>query len=156
MTFAYGNHSSDLSINPDFFQLVTGSYSRIVGRPLVDDGQGANWLYNDAPFVILAHNTDLDPRFVYANRTAQQCFGYSWDEFIALPSRLPAELPDREERKPLLDAIERDSFIDSYRGLRIAKSGRRFWIEQAIVWELIDETGKRMGQAATFSSWRDQ
>jgi hypothetical protein len=154
MTFI--NHDLDLSIDPDFFSLLTGSYARIVGRTLVQDGQGPSWLYNDAPFVILAHNTEDDPRFIYANRTAQSCFEYDWDEFITLPSRLSAEQPDRDERQRLLDAVTRDGFIDDYRGLRIAKSGRRFWIDKAIVWQLIDETGKRLGQAATFSAWQDE
>jgi hypothetical protein len=39
--------------------------------------------------------------------------------------------------------------------MRIAKSGRRFWIENATVWELIDEAGRRHGQAAAFRQWRD-
>lgn len=156
MTFTYENHSLDLSTDPGFFALITGSYARIVGRRLVQDGQGPNWLYNDAPFVVVAHNTELDPRFIYANRAAQNCFEYSWDEFITLPSRLSAELPDRAERQRLLDTVTRDGFIDNYRGLRIAKSGRRFWIEKAIVWQLIDESGRRLGQAATFSSWQDE
>ncbi|MEZ2130893.1 MULTISPECIES: MEKHLA domain-containing protein [unclassified Sinorhizobium] len=156
MTFTYENHSLDLSTDSDFFALLTGSYARIVGRRLVQDGQGPNWLYNDAPFVVLAHNTEPDPRFIYANQAAQNCFEYSWDEFITLPSRLSAELPDRAERQRLLDTVTRDGFIDNYRGLRIAKSGRRFWIEKAIVWQLVDETGRRLGQAATFSSWQDE
>jgi hypothetical protein len=105
--------------------------------------------------VVLAHNTAPDPRFIYANRTAQNCFEYSWDEFTALPSRLSAEQPIAPSASGLLEAITRDGFVDNARGLRIAKSGRRFWIEDVTVWQLIDETGKRLGQAAIFSSWRD-
>ncbi|MHC2455801.1 hypothetical protein ACVMIX_002442 [Rhizobium leguminosarum] len=155
MTFAIDNHALDLRSDADFFSLLTGSYLRITGRRLVQDGQGPNWLYNDAPFVVLAHNTAPDPRFIYANRTAQNCFEYSWDEFTALPSRLSAEQPDRAERQRLLGAVTRDGFVDNARGVRIAKSGRRFWIEDVTVWQLIDETGKRLGQAAIFPSWRD-
>ncbi|WP_437377230.1 MEKHLA domain-containing protein [Inquilinus limosus] len=40
--------------------------------------------------------------------------------------------------------------MTSYRDLRVAKSGRRFWIENATVWRLIDEAGTLHGQAATF------
>ncbi len=47
---------------------------------------------------MLAHNTDPDPRFIYANKTAQACFEYAGDEFITLPSRLSAEAPNRAER----------------------------------------------------------
>jgi PAS domain-containing protein len=141
--------------DPDFFDLLAGTHARLVGAPLVMPGQGADWLYRDAPFVVLAHNTDTDPRFVYANRAAQACFEYSWDEFVALPSRLSAEAPDRAERQRLLDAVARDGFVADYAGIRVAKSGRRFRIENGVVWQLIDEAGALHGQAATFSVWRD-
>jgi hypothetical protein len=142
-------------VDPAFFALLASSYSRVVGRPLVADGQDAAWLYNDAPFAVLAHNTAPDPVFVYANKTAQACFEYGRDEFVTLPSRLSAEAPNREERQRLLDAVARDGFISDYRGMRIARSGRRFWIEGGTVWQLIDETGTPRGQAALFTSWTD-
>ncbi|WP_409526879.1 MEKHLA domain-containing protein [Rhizobium sp. P40RR-XXII] len=145
----------DLSVDDAFFDLLTDSFRRIVGVALVDEGTGTDWLYRDAPFVVVAHNTDADPRFVYANKAAQNCFEYPWDEFVTLPSRLSAELPDRAERQRLLDAVTRDGFISDYRGLRIAKSGRRFWIEDGIVWQLVDRDGNLRGQAATFSKWKD-
>ena len=56
------------------------------------------------------------------------------------PSRLSAEAPDRAERQALLDAVARNGFMTGYRGLRIASTGRRFWIEDGIVWELLDGT----------------
>ena len=141
--------------DPAFFALLASSYARLVRRPLVADGQDAAWLYNDAPFAVLAHNTAPDPVFVYANRTAQACFEYDWNEIVSLPSRLSAEAPNREERQRLLDAVTRDGFISDYRGMRIAKSGRRFWIEGGTVWQLIDEAGTPQGQAALFTSWTD-
>jgi hypothetical protein len=76
-------------------------------------------LYHDAPFVVVVHNTDPDPRFIYANKAAQACFKYSWDEFKGLPSRLSAEAPTSAERQRLLDAVTRDGFIFNYRGVRI-------------------------------------
>ncbi|ANL33880.1 MEKHLA domain-containing protein [Rhizobium phaseoli] len=155
MTSPYDNHALDLSSDLDFFSLLTGSYQRIVGRRLVQDRQGPDWLYHDAPFVVLAHNTLPDPRFIYANRTAQTCFEYGWDEFVSLPSRLSAEQPDRAERQRLLNAVTLDGFVDNGRGLRVSKSGRRFWVDNFTVWQLIDEADKRLGQAAIFSSWRD-
>lgn len=147
--------SPNLAEDPGFFHLLTGSFARIVGKPLVTAGQGPDWLYRNAPFAVVAHNTDADPRFIYANKAAQSCFEYSWDEFTTLPSRLSAEAPNRAERQRLLDAVTRDGFISNYRGVRIAKSGRRFWIEDGIVWQLLDDNGIMRGQAATFSAWRD-
>lgn len=146
---------ADLRFDPDFFALITGSYARLVGRALVPPDRGAAWLYSHAPFAVLAHDADRDPRFVYANRTAQGCFEYSWREFISLPSRLSAEAGERAERQSLLDAVARDGFAPGYRGVRISKSGRRFRIENGLVWQLLDADGVARGQAATFASWSD-
>ena len=137
------------------FGLLTGSFARLVGRSLVPEGADADWLYEQAPFAVLAHDTAADPRFFYANGAAQACFGYSWIEFIGMPSRLSAETPERTARQKLLEQVARDGYVADYRGVRIAKSGRRFWIEQAVVWELIDAAGIRRGQAATFERWVD-
>jgi len=145
----------ELSTDPAFFALLAGSYARLVGAPLVPQGQDARWLYHEAPFAVLAHGSDRDPKFIYANVAAQACFEYSWKEFLALPSRLSAEPTDRAERQALLVKVARDGFLSGYRGVRIAKSGRRFIIEDGIIWELIDGEGRRHGQAATFRLWRD-
>jgi MEKHLA domain len=146
---------SDHAISPEFYYLLNSSYRRLVGSPLAPAGSDASWLYYDAPFAVVAHNTDPDPRFVYANNTAQKCFEYSWDEFTSLRSRFSAEAPNRAERQALLDAVTRDGFATGYRGVRIAKSGRRFWIEQGTVWQLVDDEGQWRGQAAVFLSWKD-
>ncbi len=145
----------DLSTDPVFFALLADSYARLVGEPLVPQGADARWLYREAPFAVLAHSTDPDPCFVYANRCAQACFEYSWEEFLGLPSRLSAEPTDRAERQRLLDQVARKGFLAGYSGIRVAKSGRRFLIEDGVVWELIDRQGLRHGQAATFRTWRN-
>ena len=147
--------AEDFRTDPEFFALLMGSYARLVGKLLVPEGKDAAWLYAQAPFAAVAHNTDPDPKFIYANRCAQTCFEYSWDELIGLPSRLSAEAPERAERQALLDAVAKNSFMSRYRGIRVAKSGRRFLIEDGVIWELIDEKGIRHGAAATFPSWRD-
>ncbi len=147
--------SDERGADPELFDLITGSFARLVGKSLVSEGEGPQWLYHDAPFAVLAHNTDPDPRFVYANHTAQTCFGYPWREFIGMPSRLSAEAPERAERQKLLDAVARDGFISDYKGVRISKSGRRFRIERAIVWQLMDREGRLHGQAAAFTEWKD-
>jgi MEKHLA domain len=147
--------SMDLSTDPAFFVLLTESYARLLGKPLVPAGKDAQWLYHNAPFAVLAHSTDADPKFIYANQAAQACFEYSWQEFLSLPSRLSAETPAQAERQALLDQVARNGFMTGYRGVRVAKSGRRFIIEDGVVWELIDRKGNRHGQVATFHSWRN-
>jgi PAS domain S-box-containing protein len=140
------------STDPDFFRLLSDNYRRLVGKPLVPDAVPANeraaWLYEAAPFGILAHDTQADPVFVYGNLRAQEIFGYNWDELTALPSRLSAEAPERSERQAFLEQVTAHGFVTNYRGIRIAKSGTRFWIEHVTVWQLTDENGVYRGQAA--------
>jgi len=145
----------DLRFDRDFFDLLTGSFQRIVGYALTEQPQTPAWLFHDAPFAVLAHDGSTDPRFIYANQSALDRFGYTFDELIGIPSRLSAEAPERAERQRLLEAVNRDGFISDYRGIRITKSGDRFWIENAVVWQMIDDEGGFHGQAATFSQWRN-
>src|SRR6516225_3104536 len=143
-----------LAYDPDFFDLLVSSYRRILGHepPFLQRAPhpSATWLYEKATHCVLAHNTDPDPRFIYANKAAQACFEYDLDEITHLPSRLSAEPVDRAERQKLLDTVARRGFATGYSGLRIAKSGRRFFIKDGIVWQLIDRDGAVRGQAATF------
>jgi PAS domain-containing protein len=148
-------HPFPIADDTRLFDLITGSFRRLLGRELASPLADMEWLYYRAPFVVLAHDGGADPRFIYANETAQACFEYSADELIGLPSRLSAEAEERAARQLLLDRVSHDGFISDYSGIRIAKSGRRFRIENAIVWQLIDADGVHHGQAATFSEWRD-
>ncbi|MFA7585383.1 MAG: MEKHLA domain-containing protein [Novosphingobium sp.] len=132
-------------------ELVAESHARLIGRPLVaqaDDMVTALW---HAPFAILAHGTGNDPEFFFGNRAALAAFETIVGNFIGMPSRLSAEAPWRAERQALLDRVSANGFIDDYSGIRISASGRRFRIEHAVVWNLIDGTGALHGQAATFA-----
>jgi len=44
-------------------------------------------------------------------------------------------------------------FIDDYSGVRISKTGRRFKIFRATVWNLLNEDSQPCGQAAMFGAW---
>ncbi len=133
--------------------LIAESFERLTGGSLVDpqpDMAAALWI---APRAIVAHGTQADPIFFYGNRLALTLFETTPAEFIRMPSRLSAEPLLREERARLLDRVTRDGFIDDYAGIRISAKGRRFRIEQAIVWNLVDAEGETHGQAAAFDHW---
>ena len=140
---------------------LVGSYRTLTGRNLFGQAEGpdedaveiAIALYS-APFVVVSHGTQLDPVLSYGNRAALELWGMSWEEFIQTPSRFTAEQPEREERARLLEAVSTHGFIDNYSGVRISKSGRRFRIERAIVWNVLNGNGERAGQAATFADWK--
>jgi PAS domain S-box-containing protein len=98
----------------------------------------------------LSHSAEADPRFVYANLSVLRCFEYTREEFLGLPSRLSAEPDRREERDRFVHEVRTRGFAEGYRGLRIAKSGRRFWIEDVTMWNLVDDDFVLRGQAATY------
>jgi len=108
----------------------------------------AEWLYRDASFGVLAHDATFDPVFVYGNEAAQRLFEYPWEELTVLPSRLSAEAPERNERERFLEQVRRNGFVTGYSGIRVSKSGKRFRIDNATVWQLIDTKGTYHGQAA--------
>lgn len=148
------------SATNDFYrphvELLLASYLRLVGKPLLthDSSEELGRQTFEADFVLLSHNTDTDPLFNYANRKALALFEFSWTEFIGMPSRLSAEPVNRAERERLLAQVSNHGFIDNYAGVRIAKSGQRFLIEQAVVWNVHDHQQNYYGQAACFSQWR--
>jgi len=55
---------------------------------------------------------------------------------------------ERSERQRFLERVAGDEFVTGYSGIGIAKSGKRFRIENATVWQLIDTKGIYRGQAA--------
>ena len=148
------------SIPPDvsFSDLLISSYRKIVGTPLVpyemSGAAGAEWLYR-APFGMLAQDTSLDARFVYANLAAQRRFGYSWREFMGMPARLSAEPQNQDQRQVFMDSVLRQGYVSGYQGRRIAKAGRRFLIQDVTVWNLVDADGILRGQAALIRRWSD-
>ena len=101
----------------------------------------------------MSHNTEADPIFNYGNRVALNLFEMEWDVSTKLPSRLSAEPQIREERENLLTRVRRYGFIEDYKGVRVSSSGKRFLVEDSIVWNMIDENGTYCGQAAVLYKW---
>jgi putative N6-adenine-specific DNA methylase len=137
-------------------QLLLDSYQRVLGRELLprssDPIDEARRLYH-APFVVVSHGTQADPVLNYGNLAAQRLWEMDAVTLTAIPSRLTAEPMHRDERAEMMARAARDGFVDDYRGIRISRTGRRFLIERAMIWNLQDSGGRRQGQAATFSEW---
>lgn len=141
----------------DHVERLRRTYQALTGRHLLDPAlppiDAAEALFH-APFVVLSHDTAADPILNYGNLAALNLFAMSWEELTAMPSRFTAEASSRAERERLLAEVTARGYIDDYAGVRIAKNGTRFRIEKATVWNLIDDTNRRYGQAATFGQWR--
>ena len=135
---------------------LADSHRRWTGRDLLplesDDRELARKLFT-APFVLVSHGTEVDPVLNYGNATALALWEMSWEQLTSTPSRFTAEAPNREERARLLAEVTQNGFIANYAGVRISRTGRRFRIAQATVWNLIGDDGSPAGQAATFGQW---
>ncbi len=138
-------------------RILRNSLRGLTGKELCDpafnDTDAAESIFH-APFVVASHDTADDPIFNYANMAALELFEMTWAEFTSLHSRKSAEMPARAERARLLAEVANKGFINDYSGLRIAKSGRRFRIANATVWNLADDDGTPRGQAVMFDRWQ--
>ena len=136
--------------------LLAQCYQRWTGRVLLEGEweppELARRLY-EAPFVLVSHGTEPDPLINYANLTAQGLWELKWGELVGMPSRKTAEAAARGERSKALGSALQGGFVEGYSGIRVSAVGRRFLIENGVIWNLLDEAGEMRGQAATFSEW---
>jgi hypothetical protein len=136
--------------------LLLDSFAHLLGRELIPRegslAEQAERLFY-APRVVVSHGTEADPVLNYGNAKALELWEMDAATLTRTPSRLTAEPMHRDERARLLERTRRDGYVDDYAGIRISRSGKRFRIEQAIVWNLIDAAGVHRGQAATFNAW---
>ena len=155
MLFSRIEPDPDNQFLPIEARLILDSYQHFLGKPCFESVSlinTAQMLY-EAPFAVVAHDTQADPIFGYANRMVQNAFEMNWAEITSIPSRQSAEPVLQDERQALLQRVQQFGFIDDYSGIRISKTGKRFWIRNATVWNLIDVNGVRVGQAARFDHW---
>jgi hypothetical protein len=137
-------------------QRLLRSFHHWTGRMIIPDtappDELAKRLYH-LPAVVVSHGAQADPILNYGNAAALSLWEMTWETFTTTPSRLTAEPAAREDRARLLVEAARNGYLDHYRGIRIARSGRRFLIEGAIVWTVLDERDRIIGQAAMFDRW---
>jgi hypothetical protein len=140
-----------------YSQHLCQSFAHWTGQDLVDPDleseARARCLY-EAKFAVLSHGLEADPVLNYGNQVALDLWQMSWSEFTQMPSRLTAEPMEREERDRLLAMAAAQNYISGYRGVRIASSGARFEIIDAMIWDVVDQNGQKLGQAAMFDRWQ--
>ena len=146
---------NDLRIE-EWSQLLLDSYRHWMGKDLIARtgslNEQARVLF-EATFVVVSHGVEPDPILNYGNQAALSLWELSWNQFIKTPSRLTTSAEDCAERGRMLDRAKLDGYFEGYRGVRISSTGRRFLVEQALIWNVIDSAGSPIGQAATFSQW---
>ncbi len=129
------------------------SFQHWTGHTLIDTNGStilvAQRLF-EASFVLVSHGTESDPIFNYGNRKLWQL---EWEAFTNLPSRCSAEPIEQKERERMLVSTKNQGLISEYQGIRISSMGKRFRIDDGIIWNVLDEELRPCGQAATFNRW---
>ncbi|MEN9218254.1 MAG: MEKHLA domain-containing protein [Gloeomargarita sp. DG_2_bins_126] len=136
--------------------LLVQSFHHWTGQELIPEMSPSASLAKElfyTPKVILSHDTQADPRFNYGNQMALDLWETTWDQFIGLPSRLSAELELQPERRLFLQQVQQRGWAQNYQGIRITRQGRRFYLRNAILWNVQDSMGVLHGQAAMFCQW---
>ena len=136
-------------------QIMAANYQRLLGKELMPADtpeQLAEALFH-APFVLVSHGTQGEPIFNYGNQTALRLWALSWSQFVRTPSAASAEPVARAERATMLEQARQQGYVENYQGIRISSQGQRFVIKQVTLWNLIDESGQKCGQAATYPQW---
>lgn len=140
----------------EWSQLLLNSFRRWIGRDLLervgDQDYQAHALFQ-SPFVVVSHGIEEDPLLNYGNQAALELWALTWEQLVKTPSRLTAEAVNRAEREWMLEQARSRGYLDTYQGVRIASTGRRFLVENALIWNVVNAEGQRVGQAATFSQW---
>lgn len=141
----------------DWTEILLASYRQLLGRELIkcfgSRLEQSKFLYT-APFVVVSHGTQSDPVLNYGSQIALDLWEMDWTMFTQTPSRSTAEPANQAAREVMMAQVQQQGFVDNYQGIRISGSGRRFEIDQAIIWNLTDLQGQPCGQAATFASWQ--
>jgi GNAT superfamily N-acetyltransferase len=136
--------------------LLRDSLLRVSGRDLatgLDLGDGLEAAVHRAPYALLSHDAGDDPHFTYGNATALALYEVTSGQLASLHSRESTEPAERAERAALLARVAEQGYVDDYHGVRISSSGRRFVVEDAVVWDVVDDNGERHGQAVLFERW---
>lgn len=138
-------------------RLIVSCYGRLTGKKLCRDDQSDDALVREiffAPFVVASAGNESDPVLNYGNQKALELWELDWNAFTRTPGRHTAEAMERAAREEFLQKVKKSGYVDDYQGVRISSKGRRFEIQKATVWNLLDPAGDYAGQAVTFGEVR--
>lgn len=133
---------------------ILRSYRKWAGEDLVetagDDEEARAQALFDAPLAVLAHDRRDDPLCIYANAAALAAFELPIEDAPSFPTRRTAEPEARAERSVALAGADEAGLVRGYSGIRVSTSGRRFRLHDGRIWTVLDDDGRRIGQAAAF------
>ena len=142
-------------------QLILSSFEHCLGCSLfehfgitdvkIDLREVSKQLF-EAEFIVASDGTQVDPILNYGNQKALDVWELTWDEFMQTPSRKTAETIEQKERDRLLAETTEKGFC-YFSTIRITKTGKRFKINNGIVWKVINKEQVYQGKAACFSDF---
>jgi len=141
---------------PEHVKLLLDSYKKFVKKELINRSGNIKTDFErieKADFIVVSHNGANDPILNYGNYAALKTWELGWDDFTKTPSRKTAELDLREKRQEMLAIAHENGFFDNYEGIRVSATGKRFMIKNAVIWNVVNEGGDKIGQAATFNDF---
>ena len=129
-------------------EIIKNSYTLLTRRelPLSLDASLIR-AFDKCPFPIASHDNSSEPLFNYANHAALNLFKRTLNEMMGLPSKASALPVDQDERSKILEQVTQYGFIEHYQGKRVASDQSIFYIQDATVWNLLDQEKKYYGQA---------
>jgi len=136
-----------------YIKSVAASFLRVTGAPLMGTGFSGQGVWQ-GDFALLTHRGDPDATLNYGNAFALRLWECDWQDFTGLPSTVTAPPEDRASRAVAMEKVAQDNFVRGYSGRRISCKGRLFFIEDGIIWRLLDETGEAFGVGAWFRTVR--
>ncbi len=140
----------------DIAEIAIASYEHFTGESVVDCenkfSSPSETLFR-LKHPLLVHDTQSDPIFCYGNLLALEIFEYNWEELLKLPSRLSAEVTQREDRSKMMEEIQKTGYMKGYSGTRITKTGKRIKIEDTTIWNLLGPNSQFSGQAALIKTF---
>ena len=133
---------------------VLNSFEKLTGKTIINrlNPEMDVLAIENGEFVLVSHNEAKDPILNYGNQFALKLWEMSWDDFIKTPSRKTAEPDLRSKRREMLSIVSKQGYFDNYQGIRISSSGKKFKIKNAVVWNVSNEHGEYLGQAAHFKT----
>ncbi|MFY1825615.1 MEKHLA domain-containing protein [Myxococcus fulvus] len=140
-------------------KLLDASYQRYFGKALgvgfcpphleqASDPTRLAWVHGEAPFMLLAQDTQAEPVYFYSNASASKQFGYSADEFLRTPARLSAPPDGQKYRTALIRSVEERGSMTGYSGIRVTQGGKLFRIRDTELWLVHDAQGTHQGLGA--------
>ncbi|KNC99940.1 uncharacterized protein SPPG_05313 [Spizellomyces punctatus DAOM BR117] len=112
------------------------------------------------PFIFLTHTGTPtgghDPIYNFGNEKALSVFGRTPAELLQFPSRLSAGPDERTRREDFMREVAVKGCVKDYDCIRVKKDGSPLKMWDGYVWNVRDESGEIVGQAAMFKKWQDQ